>query len=63
VRFVLHPILIVVVGVVTLLAGGTLAHSFSKDLPTIQTAAGFLLVAGFACVGVATYHIGGVPLR
>ena len=63
-RFVLHPILIAEVGAVTLLAGGAFAcRSFSKDRPTIQITAGFLLIAGFACVGVAIDHIGGVPLR
>jgi hypothetical protein len=61
---VLHPILIAELGVATLLAGGILAYrSYSKDRPTLQTTAGFLLIAGFACLGVAVYRIGGVPLR
>jgi peptidoglycan/LPS O-acetylase OafA/YrhL len=51
-------------GVATLLAGGTLAcGAHSKDRPTLQTTAGLLLIAGFACLGVAIYRVGGVPLR
>jgi hypothetical protein len=38
-------------------------RAYSKDRPTIRTVAGFLLIAGFACLGVALHRIGGVPLR
>jgi len=64
VRSVLHPILIGELGVATLLAGGTLAYlAYSKDRPTLQTTAGFLLIAGFACLGIAVHLISGVPFR
>jgi hypothetical protein len=47
-------------GVVSVLAGGALAYrSYSKN----RTTAGFLLIAGFACLGVAVYLTGGSPWR
>ena len=60
----LHPDLIAALGVVALLAGATLAYRvYSKDRATLQITAGFLLIAGFACLGVVIYRIGGVPLQ
>jgi len=50
-------------GVATRLAGGTLAyHGYSKNRSSLQKTAGFLLIAGFACLGVAIYRVG-VSLR
>jgi len=60
---VLHPILMTELGVATRLAGGTLAyHGYSKNRSSLQKTAGFLLIAGFACLGVAIYRVG-VSLR
>ncbi|MGE5367693.1 MAG: hypothetical protein ACM3PO_10575 [Betaproteobacteria bacterium] len=59
---VLHPSLFGGVGVAAVLAGGTLAcRAYSKDGDALQTTAGFLLITGFACLGVAVYLIGGSP--
>jgi putative effector of murein hydrolase len=59
----LHPIFIAELGVAALLVGGILAYrAYSKDRQTLQTTAGFLLIAGFACLGFALYRIGGMPL-
>jgi len=46
-------------GVATVLVGGTLAYrGYSKDRSALQTTAGFLLIAEFACLGVAIYRVG-----
>jgi hypothetical protein len=59
---VLHPTLIGELGVATALAGGTLAYSgCSKDAAALQATAGFLLITGFTCLGVAIYLIGDSP--
>ncbi len=51
-------------GVGTNLVGGALAYrAYSKDRPTLQRTAGLLLIAGFACLGVAIYTTGAAPLR
>jgi hypothetical protein len=51
-------------GLATVLAGGTLAYrAYSKDQRPLQTTVGFLLIAGFACRGVAIRSMGAVPLR
>jgi len=43
-------------------AGGILAYcAYSKDAHALQATAGFLLITGFACLGVAVYLIGGLP--
>jgi hypothetical protein len=47
---------------VTALAGETLAYrAYSKDAAALQVTAGFLLITGFTCLGVAIYLIGGSP--
>lgn len=57
----LHPTLIGELGV-TALAGETLAYrAYSKDAAALQVTAGFLLITGFTCLGVAIYLIGGSP--
>jgi hypothetical protein len=58
-------ILIGELGVATLVAGGTSAYrAYPKDRLVLQTMAGFLLIAGSACLGVALYVlIGGGLLR
>jgi len=51
-------------GVFSVVVGGALAHcGDSRNRLTLQTTAGFLLIAGFACVGVALYPLIGSPLR
>jgi peptidoglycan/LPS O-acetylase OafA/YrhL len=51
-------------GVAAILVSGALAYrAYSKDRPTLQRTAGFLLVAGFACLGIAIYTIGAAPPR
>jgi len=56
---VLHPLLMAELGVATVLVGGTLAYrGYSKDRSALQTTAGFLLIAGFACLGIAIYRVG-----
>jgi hypothetical protein len=51
-------------GVAAVLAGGTLAcRAYSKDAEALQATAGFLLITGFACLGVAVYLMGGSPFR
>jgi hypothetical protein len=46
--------------VAAVLAGGTLAcRAYSKDTEALQATAGFLLMTGFACLGVALYLMGG----
>jgi hypothetical protein len=56
---VLHQSLIGVLGAAIILAGGILAYcAYSKDA---QATAGFFLITGFACLGVAVYLIGGLP--
>jgi hypothetical protein len=51
-------------GFATVLAGGTLAYrAYSKDQRLQQTTVGSLLIAGFACFGVAICRMGAVPLR
>ena len=59
-HFALHHILIAALGVAALVAGGALAY---RDQLALQKTAGLLLIAGFACLGVALYRIGGVPLQ
>ena len=60
----LHPTLLGEIGAVTVLAGGLLAYrGYCKDQPTLQTTAGFLLIAGFACLGVAMQLVVVPPLR
>jgi hypothetical protein len=55
---------LVALGVLSVLTGGVLAYrSDSKYQLTLQTTAGFLLIAGFACFGVALYPFVGSPLR
>jgi hypothetical protein len=59
---VLHPALIGELGVATALVGETLAYrAYSKDAAALQVTAGFLLITGFTCLGVAIYLIGGSP--
>jgi hypothetical protein len=59
---VLHPSLIGELGMATALAGGTLAYRvYSKDAAALQATAGFLLITGFTCLGVAIYLIDGSP--
>jgi hypothetical protein len=59
----LHSIFTAGLDAATLLAGRILAHGgYSKDRQTLQATAGFLLIAGFVCRGVAIYRTGGVPL-
>ena len=54
----LHQTLIGVLGAAIILAGGILAYcAYSKDAHAAT--AGFLLITGFACLGVAVYLIGG----
>ena len=56
----LHQTLIGVLGAAIILAGGILAYSaYSKDAH--EATAGFLLITGFACLGVTVYLIGGLP--
>ena len=56
----LHQTLIGVLGAAIILAGGILAYcAYSKDAH--EATAGFLLITGFACLGVAVYLIGGLP--
>jgi peptidoglycan/LPS O-acetylase OafA/YrhL len=51
-------------GVVIVLAGGALAYLvYSNNRPSLQKTAGILLIVGFACLGVAIYNVGAVPLR
>ena len=58
----LHQTLIGVLGAAIILAGGILAYcAYSKDAHALQATAGFLLITGFACLGVAVYLIGGLP--
>lgn len=58
----LHPTLIGELGVATALAGEPLAYrAYSKDAAALQVTAGFLLITGFTCLGVAIYLIGGSP--
>jgi hypothetical protein len=60
----LHPALIGALSLAGVSAGGTLAcRAYSKDRPTLQTTAGFLLIAGFACLGFPVHLISGVPFR
>jgi hypothetical protein len=55
---------LIALGVVSVLTGGVLAyHGDSKYRLTLQTTAGVLLIAGFACFGVALYPLVGSPLR
>jgi hypothetical protein len=57
---VLHPSWLGGAGVAAVLAGGTLAcRAYSKDTEALQATAGFLLMTGFACLGVAVYLMGG----
>jgi peptidoglycan/LPS O-acetylase OafA/YrhL len=61
-HFVAHWTLIAALGAATVLVGGILAYrAYSKDRGSLQATAGFLLVTGFACLGVAVYLIGGSP--
>jgi hypothetical protein len=63
-RSVLHSMLIGELGLATVLAGGTLAYrAYFKDQRLLQITAGLLLIAGFACLGVAICRLGAVPLR
>ena len=58
----LHQTLIGVLGAAIILAGGISAYcAYSKDAHALQATAGFLLITGFACLGVAVYLIGGLP--
>ena len=58
----LHQTLIGVLGAAIILAGEILAYfAYSKDAHALQATAGFLLITGFACLGVAVYLIGGLP--
>jgi hypothetical protein len=60
---VLHPALLSEIGAVTVLAGGLSAYrGYCKDQLTLQTTAGLLLIAGFACLGVAIQLIVVPPL-
>ncbi len=62
-HFALH-ILIAALGVAGLVAGGALAYgAYSRERLILQKTAGLLLVAGFACLGVALYRVGGVLSR
>jgi len=54
---VLHQTLIGVLGAAIILA----YCAYSKDAHALQATAGFLLITGFACLGVAVYLIGGLP--
>jgi len=61
---VLHPALIGELGAATILAGGTLAYrAIPRIKLALQTTAGFLLIIGFASLGVAVCLIGGPPFR
>jgi peptidoglycan/LPS O-acetylase OafA/YrhL len=58
----LHPNLYGETGVAIILVGGALAcHAYSKDGGILQATAGFLLITGFACLGVAVHLVGGSP--
>ena len=60
----LHPALIGELGTAMALAGGILAYrAYSKDAAALQAPAGFLLITGFTCLGVAIYLIGGSPFQ
>jgi hypothetical protein len=46
-------------GAANVLVGGRLAYrGYSKDRSVLQTTTGFLLIAGFACLGGAIYRVG-----
>ena len=59
----LHPALLSELGIAIALTGAVLAYRADlENRPTLQTTAGLLLIAGFACLGVAVFVIGW-PLR
>ncbi len=62
---VLEPTLLSgALSVATVLAGGVLAYrAHLKNRPALQTTAGLLLIAGFACLGVSISFIVGSALR
>jgi hypothetical protein len=58
-----HLLLITVIGAVSIVFGAALAaHSDFKGQKRVQTVAGFLLIAGFGCFGVALSLILRIPL-
>ena len=62
-RSVLHSMLIGELGLATVLAGTLAYRAYFKDQRLLQITAGLLLIAGFACLGVAICSMGAVPLR
>jgi hypothetical protein len=61
---VLHPTLLSELGIAIALAGAVLAYRADlENRPTLQTTAGLLLIAGFACLGVAISLVVGSPVR
>ena len=61
-RLVLHPIS--ELGVTSVLVGAVLAYrAHLQNRQALQTTAGLLLIAGFACLGVALSFFAGSPLR
>ena len=60
----LHQTLIGESGAAIILVGGIFACcAYCKDAGALQAMAGFLLITGFARLGVAVYLIGGLPFR
>jgi hypothetical protein len=58
-----YPLLIIVIGTVSAVFGATMAaRSYFKGQKRVQTVAGFLLIAGFGCFGVALSFILRAPL-
>jgi hypothetical protein len=64
--FVLQPLLIGVLGLVGAVIGGALAHrseTYPGSYGTSHTIAGFLLIIGFGCFGVALSLVFATVLR
>jgi hypothetical protein len=60
----LHPALLGELGLAIVLAGAVLAYrACLQERPGLQTTAGWLLISGFACLGVAMSFTLGLPLR
>jgi hypothetical protein len=63
VSFVSQRILIAERAVARLMGVALAYCSYSRDLPIVQTMAGFLPIAGCACFGVARTRVAGLRLR